>query len=63
MNQILIKTFPGMAQAITAAIDSIDDPNVLGCVAGDDAIIIVTRDPESAQAVGSDIRRLIRETN
>lgn len=63
MNQIVIKTFPGMAQAIAAAIDGIDDPNVLGCVAGDDAIIVVTRDPESAKAVSSDIRRLIRELN
>ena len=63
MNQIIIKTYPGMAQAIAAAIDGIDDDSVLGCVAGDDAIIVVTRDIESAERVGVDLRRLIRENN
>lgn len=63
MNQIIIKTYPGMAQAIAAAIDGIDDESVLGCVAGDDAIIVVTRDIESAERVGADMRRLIRENN
>ena len=63
MNQIIIKTYPGMAQAIAAAIDGIEDESVLGCVAGDDAIIVVTRDIESAERVGSDMRRLIRENN
>ena len=62
-NQIIIKTYPGMAQAIAAAIDGIEDESVLGCVAGDDAIIVITRDIESAERVGADIRRLIRENN
>ena len=63
MNQIIIKTYPGMAQAIAAAIDGIEDESVLGCVAGDDAIIVITRDIESAERVGADMRRLIRENN
>ncbi len=63
MNQIIIKTYPGMAQAIAAAIDGIEDDSVLGCVAGDDSIIVVTRDIESAERVGADMRRLIRENN
>ena len=62
-NNIVLKTYPGMAQAIAAAIDGIDDDSVLGCVAGDDAIIVVTRDIESAERVGVDLRRLIRENN
>ena len=63
LNQIVIKTYPGMAQAIATAIDGIDDADVLGCVAGDDAIIVVLRDAESAERIGADIRRLIRELN
>ena len=63
LNQIVIKTYPGMAQAIATAIDGIDDADVLGCVAGDDAIIVVSRDAESAERIGADIRRLIRELN
>ena len=62
-NQIVIKTYPGMAQAIATAIDGIDDADVLGCVAGDDTIIVVLRDNDSASRIGADIRRLIRELN
>lgn len=62
-NQIVIKTYPGMAQAIATAIDGIDDADVLGCVAGDDTIIVVLRDNDSAARIGADIRRLIRELN
>lgn len=45
---IVIKTYPGMAQAVAAGIDkfseSISEGSILGCVAGDDTIIIVVRD-------------------
>ena len=59
MNQIIIKTFPGMAQAIAAAIDGIDDPQILGCVAGD-AIIVVMRTVSAAETLGPQLRQRIR---
>jgi len=61
MNQIIIKTYPGMAQAIATAIDGIEDSDILGCVAGDDAIIVVTRSEEAAANVGANLRQMIRE--
>ncbi len=60
MNQIIIKTFPGMAQAIAAAIDGIDDQQILGCVAGDDAIIVVMRTVNAAETLGPQLRGRIR---
>ncbi len=47
-NDIVIHTMPGLAQAIAATIDSLHIHNVLGCVAGDDTILIITRSEESA---------------
>ena len=60
MNQIVIKTLPGMAQALATAIDEIERPDVLGCVAGDDTIIVVTRSPEAAAEVAGGVRDFIR---
>lgn len=60
MNQIVIKTMPGMAQALATAIDRMERPDVLGCVAGDDTIIIVARSPEAAAEVASGARDFIR---
>ncbi len=48
-NIVVIKTYPGLAQAVAAGIDSQKANGVLGCVAGDDTIIIVTKDDECAE--------------
>lgn len=59
MNIIVLKTYPGLAQAVAAGIDSLHENDILGCVAGDDCIIIVTRDPDSAVAISYKIQKLI----
>jgi transcriptional regulator of arginine metabolism len=46
-NIIVIKTTPGMAQAVAIHVDHLHDKDILGCVAGDDTIIIVTQDNET----------------
>lgn len=43
-NLIVVKTYSGMAGAVATCIDSIRSPDIIGCVAGDDAILVVTRD-------------------
>ncbi|MBQ4096840.1 MAG: arginine repressor [Clostridia bacterium] len=58
-NDIVIKTYPGMAQAVAAGIDSLHETDILGCVAGDDCIIIVTRSPECAVAISHRISKLM----
>ncbi len=46
---VVLKTYAGMAQAAAAAIDALEVPTILGTVAGDDTIIIVTVTEGDAQ--------------
>ncbi len=59
LNDIVVKTYPGMAQAVAAGVDSLHEMDILGCVAGDDCIIIVTRSAESAEVIARRITNLI----
>lgn len=58
-NLVVLKTYAGMAQAVAAGIDHMNIHQVLGCVAGDDTIMIVARDEEAAQAINERISSLI----
>ena len=49
-----------MAMAAAAAIDSLDWREVLGCIAGDDTIMVVVRTPDSAPEIISRIRSIAR---
>ena len=41
-NIVVVTTYPGMAQALAAGIDQTKTADILGCVAGDDTIIVIT---------------------
>ena len=58
-NDIVIKTYPGMAQAVAIAIDRIPDNEILGSVAGDDTIIVVVPDTETAQDVALRLKKIL----
>lgn len=60
LNNIIIKTYPGLAQAVASGVDSLNNDNILGCVGGDDTIIVVTRDVESAGEISETIRELMK---
>ncbi len=45
---VIIKTLPGMAQASAAAADSMDLPEIVGTIAGDDTIFIALSTSEQA---------------
>ena len=47
-NVIVVKTHPGLAQAVAAGIDAMHNKEILGCVAGDDTIIAVSRNIDAA---------------
>jgi transcriptional regulator of arginine metabolism len=61
MNIVVIKTHPGMAQAVATGIDNIKSDDILGCVAGDDTIIVVTTDSDVAQIIGAKIKTMMSE--
>ncbi len=50
-NLVVLKTYPGMATAVAVGIDSMNFQQILGCVAGDDTIMVATRDAESAKSI------------
>lgn len=61
LNQLVLKTYPGMAGAVAVGIDSISMPQILGCVAGDDTIIVICRSVDAAEGLADNIKHLIRE--
>ena len=61
MNMIIIKTHPGMAQAVATGIDNIKSADILGCVAGDDTIFVVASTPEAAKSIGDKIMIMMSE--
>ena len=44
-NLVVLRTPPGAAQFLASAIDASTIPAVLGTIAGDDTVLVVTRDP------------------
>lgn len=48
-NIVVIKSLTGMAQAVCAAMDSLHWEGIVGTLAGDDTIFVVTQDEECAR--------------
>ena len=59
-NIIVISTFPGLANAVAAGLDAIETNDILGSVAGDDTIFIVTRGLDSSKSLSERIKTLLK---
>jgi transcriptional regulator of arginine metabolism len=57
---VVLKTGPGQAQLLAVALDRARFEDVAGTLAGDDTILIIARDPKSAQAVVKKLGDLAR---
>lgn len=44
VNQVVIISGPGAAQGVAAAIDAVQPQGVLGTLAGDDTVLVITQD-------------------
>ncbi len=58
-NLLVIKTVSGMAMALATAIDALDFPQVVGCIAGDDTIMIAIKSNEEAKEIMEELRALM----
>lgn len=58
-NIVVLRTPPGGAQYLASAIDRADWPDVIGTVAGDDTVLLVTRAADGGQMVAAAILRLV----
>ncbi len=56
-NIVVVKTYPGMANAIAVCVDSLYHESVIGSVAGDDTILLVAADNDSASELAAELRR------
>jgi len=50
-NLLVLRCDPGAAPGIGRVIDELEHESILGCVAGDDTVILVSKDANSAEAV------------
>lgn len=59
-NLVVVHTFPGLAQAVAAGIDNLALAEVLGCVAGDDTILVATRSETAAKSISERIHVMMK---
>ena len=57
MHTIVVKTNAGMANAVAASLDTFIGHEVVGTIAGDDTLLIIMENPESAEDMASKLRR------
>jgi transcriptional regulator of arginine metabolism len=59
LNQVIIKTSPGSAQPVSAAIDAEDWEEVVGTIGGDDTILAITPNAKAAAQLAQRLRKLM----
>ena len=60
-NLVVLRTPPGAAQFLASAIDHSVLPTVLGTIAGDDTVLVISRDPQGGDAVAARFLALASE--
>ena len=58
-NLVVIHTLPGLANAAASAVDAMHLSVVLGTLAGDDTVLVIMRDTNSAAAFCGEIKGLM----
>ena len=56
-NLVVLRTPAGAAQFLASVIDHAVLPSILGTVAGDDTVLLITRDPAGGDAAAADLLR------
>jgi len=59
-NLVIIKTYPGMANAAAAAFDTIFKADVLGSIAGDDTVFVATATADIANSLAQQIKEITK---
>lgn len=60
-NIIVIKTMSGSANIAGMMLDRLENPDILGCVAGDDTVIAVLRSEEIAKQITESLSELLEQ--
>lgn len=60
-NLILFRTLPGFGMAAGATFDSMQIRQMLGCVSGDDTVVIIMRSNDSAAKVCAELAKICKK--
>ena len=58
-NLLVLKTVSGMAMAVATAVDAMKIEEVVGCIAGDNTIMMAMRNEQDARIVMEKIGRMV----
>lgn len=61
-NLVVLRTPPGAANFLAMAIDVSAHPEILGSIAGDDTVLVISRDPRGGPALAERFLRLAQHT-
>lgn len=59
-NMVVVRTMSGLANGAAAAIDGMNVSMLVGTLAGDDTVLLIMRDTESAAEFASGIKEMLR---
>jgi transcriptional regulator of arginine metabolism len=59
-NIVVVKTLPGMAQGVASALDLLKWDEVVGTIAGDDTIMVISRAEKIAEEMVNKLRKLTK---
>jgi transcriptional regulator of arginine metabolism len=62
-NLVVLRTPPGAAQFLASALDKTELGDVLGTIAGDDTVLLISRDPKGGDALAQRLLDLANGTN
>lgn len=58
-NLIVVKTLPGGASSVGAAVDAANWDEIIGSVSGDDTLLVVARSEKEGQAVVERLKKMV----
>jgi len=61
-NIVVLRTPPGAASYLASALDRGDLDSIIGTVAGDDTVLVITRDPQAGAQVAQQLKELAGQT-
>lgn len=59
LNTVVVKTLSANANSAGLMIDRLENPDVLGCVAGDDTVLIITRSESAAKKLVDTLNEIL----
>jgi len=60
-NMALLRTPPGAAQFLASAFDRAEIGSILGCIAGDDTVLVISREPHGGEVLAQRLLALAND--